>query len=196
VRTLLVGQSLALVCFTIVVPIEIIYAKESLKTTDAGFGLLLSSWGAGIVIGSLLFLWLKNRAGLAMILIASAAVGFAYLGMAQAQTLAVACVASVVGGAGNGVQWVAVMTLLQEATPSEYQARMSGLLESLGAAVPGVGFLLGGTIVAIGSPRTAFAVAGTGIILLVLAAALIRPGRTDQTSTTTGSTMGRRLSRS
>ena len=67
------------------------------------------------------------------------------------------------------------MTLLQEATPSEYQARMSGLLESLGAAVPGVGFLLGGTIVALGSPRTAFAVAGVGIILLVLAAAVIRP---------------------
>jgi predicted MFS family arabinose efflux permease len=196
VRTLLVGQSLALVCFTIVVPIEVIYAKESLKTTDAGFGLLLSSWGAGIVIGSLVFLWLKNKAGLAMILISSAAVGVAYLGMSQAQTLAVACVASVIGGTGNGVQWVAVMTLLQEATPSEYQARMSGLLESLGAAVPGVGFLLGGTIVALGSPRTAFAVAGIGIILLVLAAALIRPGRTDQTSTTTGKTMGRRLSRS
>ena len=131
-----------------------------------------------------------------MILIASAAVGCAYLGMSQAQTLFVACLASVVGGAGNGVQWVAVMTLLQEATPSEYQARMSGLLESLGAAVPGVGFLLGGTIVAFGSPRAAFAVAGAGIILLVVVAALIRPGKTDQTSTTTGKTMGRRLSRS
>lgn len=195
VRTLLIGQSLALVCFTIVVPIEVIYAKESLGTTSAGFGLLLSSWGAGIVIGSLLFLWLKNYAGLAMILLSSAAVGLAYLGMAQAQTLAVACAFSVVGGAGNGVQWVAVMTKLQQATPAAYQARMSGLLESLGAAVPGAGFLLGGTIVALGSPRTAFAVAGGGILLLVLAAALLRPGR-DQTSTTTGSTMGRRLSRS
>ena len=51
---------------------------------------------------------------------------------------------SVVGGAGNGIQWVAVMTALQEATPTEYQARMSGLLESIGAAMPGVGFLLGG----------------------------------------------------
>ena len=39
---------------------------------------------------------------------------------------------------------------------------MSGLLESLGAAMPGVGFLLGGLIVTLGSPRTAFAVAGAG----------------------------------
>ncbi len=61
VRSLLVGQSLALICFTIVVPIEIIYAKESLGTTSAGFGVLMSSWGAGIVLGSLLFLWLRRR---------------------------------------------------------------------------------------------------------------------------------------
>ena len=83
-RTLLVGQALALICFTIVVPIEVIYAKESLGTTSAGFGMLLSAWGAGIVLGSLLFLGLKNRAGLGMILISSAAVGVAYLGMSQA----------------------------------------------------------------------------------------------------------------
>ena len=162
VRTLLVGQALALICFTIVVPIEVIYAKESLGTTNAGFGILMSSWGAGIVIGSLLFLWLKGRVGLVMILLASAAVGVAYLGMSQAGTLAVACAFSVLGGAGNGVQWVAVMTQLQEATPPEFQARMAGLLESLGAAMPGVGFLAGGTIVALGSPRTAFACAGVG----------------------------------
>ena len=34
VRTLLIGQSLALICFTLVVPIEVIYAKESLGTTE------------------------------------------------------------------------------------------------------------------------------------------------------------------
>jgi MFS family permease len=194
VRTLLVGQALALICFTIVVPIEVIYAKESLETTDAGFGILISSWGAGIVLGSLIFLWLKSRVGLVMILLSSAAVGVAYLGMSQAGTLAIACAFSVVGGAGNGVQWVAVMTQLQEATPAEFQSRMAGLLESLGAAMPGVGFLLGGTIVALGSPRTAFAVAGAGILALVVVAAILRPGR--QTSTTTGKTIGRRLSRS
>ena len=82
----------------------------------------------------------------------------------------------------------------QEATPAEFQSRMAGLLESLGAAMPGVGFLLGGTIVALGSPRTAFAVAGAGILVLVVVAAILRPD--PQTSTTTGKTIGRRLSRS
>ena len=93
------------------------------------------------------------------------------------------------------VQWVAVMTALQEATPPEFQARMSGLLESLGAAMPGVGFLLGGVIVALGSPRTAFAVAGAGILVLVVVAAILRPRRV-RPRRRPASTIGRRLSRS
>jgi predicted MFS family arabinose efflux permease len=198
VRALLAGQSVALICFTVVVPIEVIYAQRSLGTTSAGFGILLSAWGAGIVLGSLLFLGLKSRSGFGVIVISSAAVGLAYLGMSAANTLLVACLMSVVGGAGNGVQWVAVMTALQEVTPQGYQARVSGLLESIGAAVPGVGYLAGGAIVALASPRAAYAFAGVGILLLVLGAALLRPGyeRRAQTSTTTGNTMGRRLSRS
>jgi predicted MFS family arabinose efflux permease len=175
VRVLLTGQSLALICFTLVVPIEVIYAKESLHTTSAGFGILLAAWGAGILLGSLLFLTLKNRSGFGLLLISSGAVGLAYLGMASAQTLAVACVASVVGGAGNGVQWIAVMTALQESTPPEYQARVSGLLESLGAAMPGVGFLAGGVIVELSSPRTAYTIAGAGVMALVVAAACFGP---------------------
>jgi predicted MFS family arabinose efflux permease len=198
IRTLLVGQSLALICFTVVVPIEVIYAKESLGTTEAGFGLLLSAWGAGIVLGSLLFMVLKNRSGFGLIIASSALVGFAYLGMSQAGVLWVACAMSVVGGAGNGIQWVAVMTALQMVTPPEYQSRMSGLLESIGAAMPGIGFLLGGVLTALGSPRTAFAFAGAGILALVVVAIALRPAteRRVQTSTTTGSTIGRRLSRS
>jgi predicted MFS family arabinose efflux permease len=174
-RVLLTGQSLALICFTLVVPIEVIYAKESLGTTSAGFGVLLAAWGAGILLGSLLFLGLRNRSGFALLLVSSAAVGLAYLGMASAQTLLVACLMSVVGGAGNGVQWIAVMTALQESTAPEYQARVSGLMESIGAAMPGVGFFLGGVIVELSSPRTAYTIAGAGVIALVLAAACLRP---------------------
>jgi predicted MFS family arabinose efflux permease len=175
VRLLLAGQALALLLFTLVIPIEVIYAKESLGTTSAGFGILLASWGAGIVIGSLIYLIVKQRSALALILVSTAAIGVAYLGLATADTLLIACLISIVGGAGNGVQWIAVMTALQEATPIDYQARTVGLLESLAAAIPGVGFLIGGALVAAGSPRTAYAVAGAGVLLLVLAALAIRP---------------------
>jgi MFS family permease len=175
VRMLLVGEAVALVLFTLIIPIEVIYAKESLNTTSAGFGILMASWGAGIVVGSLIYLLVKQRSALTLIIVSTAAIGAAYLGMATAETLLIACLVSVVGGAGNGVQWIAVVTALQEATPHDYQARIVGLLESLGAAMPGIGYLLGGTLVALGSPRTAYAFAGTGVLLLVLVAILIRP---------------------
>jgi MFS family permease len=163
------------VLFTLVIPIEVIYAKESLGTTDAGFGILLASWGAGIVIGSLVFLLVKQRSALTLITVSTALIGVAYLGMATAETLLVACLLSVVGGVGNGVQWISVITALQEMIPSDYQARIVSMLESLAAAMPGVGYLIGGALTALGSPRTAYAVAGGGVLVLVFAGILLRP---------------------
>jgi hypothetical protein len=175
VRVLLVGQAMALILFTLVVPIEVIYAKESLDTSDAGFGILLASWGAGIVVGSLVYLLLKQRHALGLIIVSTALIGVSYLGLAAADTLLIACLISVVGGAGNGVQWIAVITALQEITPPDYQARIVVLLESLGSAMPGVGYVIGGALVALGSPRTAYAVAGAGVLVLVLGALILRP---------------------
>jgi hypothetical protein len=50
---------------------------------------------------------------------------------------------------------------------------VSGLLEAVMAAGPGIGFLLGGTITALLSPRMAFAVAGGGVIAVVLVASAV-----------------------
>jgi predicted MFS family arabinose efflux permease len=183
VRVLLIGEAGAMMLFTLVIPIEVIYAKESLGTTSAGFGILLASWGAGIVVGSVIYLLVKTRAALTLIILATAAIGAAYLGMAAADTLVVACLFSVLGGAGNGVQWISVVTALQEATPADYQARTVGLLESIGAAMPGVGYLVGGALVALGSPRTAYAVAGAGVMAVVGIAVVLRPRLERQTST-------------
>jgi MFS family permease len=192
VRLLLIGQAVALMLFTLVIPIEVIYAKESLDTTSAGFGILLASWGAGIVVGSLVYLLVKKQSTLLLIFVSTAAIGVAYLGMSQAETLLLACLMSIVGGAGNGVQWISVVTALQEHTPADYQARIVGLLESLGAAMPGVGYLLGGALVAIGSPRTAYAFAGAGVLVLVGVGFLFRSrirvveGRPDHARATHG----------
>ena len=182
VRLLLVGESAALVFFTLVIPIEVIYARESLGSTSAGFGLLVAAWGVGIVLGSLCYLLIRSRRPLVLILGSTAAVGLAYCGMSIADTLLVACLFSLLGGAGNGVQWVSVVTGLQEATPVDLQARVVGLLESLSAAMPGVGFLLGAIVTTVTSPRTAYAVAGTGVLVLVFLALVFRRFVPDRTS--------------
>jgi MFS family permease len=110
---------------------------------------------------------------LGLIAISTALVGVAYLGMASAQSLLVACLISVAGGAGNGIQWVAVVTAVQEITEQDYQARVIGLLESVGAAMPGLGFVLGGIIAASLGPRQAYTVAGVGVLVVLAAAAIV-----------------------
>jgi MFS family permease len=176
VRVLLGGQSMALVLFTLIVPIEVVYADKTLRTDEAGFGLLLSTWGIGVVAGSLLFVVVKRRSTRVLVLGSTLAIGLAYLGMSVSRELWLACAFSVVGGAGNGIQWVAVMTAIQEATPDDLQARITGLLESSASAMTGVGFLVGGVITSLSSPSVAFAVAGSGVIVLVLAGAVLGRG--------------------
>jgi MFS family permease len=175
VRALVLGQALAFVFFATVLPIEVVYAKDALGTDDRGFGLLLASWGFGIFLGSLVFAGSRRRS-LGLIAVSTAMVGLAYLGMAAAGSLALACVLSVVGGAGNGVQWVALMTAVQEVTDADLQARVVGLIESTGAAMPGIGFLLGGAVAALAGPRAAFVVAGGGVLVVLAAMALVMRG--------------------
>jgi hypothetical protein len=52
------------------------------------------------------------------------------------------------------------------------RARVLGLLEALAAALPVIGFFAGGALTQAASPRTAYAVAGVGVVA-VLAAAFV-----------------------
>jgi MFS family permease len=167
VARLIAAEATAFVFFFLVIPIEVVYVQQTLDAGDVGYGALLSSWGVGLVLGSAVYTRVRNARTGVVLGAATAAIGVAYLGMAAASGIVVACLASVVGGLGNGVQWVALLTAVQELVPDDMQARVSGFLESLSAAMPGVGFLLGGGLVALGSPRLAFVVAGVGVLAVV-----------------------------
>ena len=153
--------------FAAVLPVEVVYAKESLGVGDTGYGLLLASWGVGMMLGSLIFARIREASLAYQLLFSTLGIGVGYLGIAVAPTLSLACAASVVGGAGNGVQWVAAISAVQELTAESMQARVMSVLESIGAAMPGIGFALGGVIAAIGTPRLTFFVAGSGVIAIV-----------------------------
>jgi MFS family permease len=175
---LLGAQASASVFFYAVVPIEVVYAKETLGAGDSGYGWLLAAWGAGMIAGGFLFAS-SPRARVQMVLAGGTlAVGAAYLGLAVAPSLGVACAISVVGGVGNGVQWISVVHAVQELTAAAMQARVLGLLEAIGAALPVIGFFAGGALTAVASPRTAYTAAGAGVVV-VLAVAILRLRATD-----------------
>lgn len=172
-RRLLAAEAGALIFFSVVIPIEVIYAKETLGVGDTGYGLLLASWGAGMVCGSIVFARLRRASLPVLLFFSTVGIGAGYLGMAAAPTLAVACAASALGGLGNGVQWVAVISAVQELTAANMQARVLGTLESAASATPGIGFVLGGLIATQWSPRAAFFVAGAGVMVIVFVSALV-----------------------
>ena len=172
-RALFTAQAMAFVFFSAVIPIEVVYAKESLAAGDAGYGVLLTCWGVGMVVGSLLFAAARRLSLRALLAVSTLAIGGAFLAMGAAGTLLLACVASAVGGLGNGIQWVALMSAVQELTPRGFQARLIGLLESAAAGMTAVGFLLGGAVAAAVAPRTSFVVAGLGVVAVVVVAGAV-----------------------
>ncbi len=169
---LVLWEGLAFVFFALVIPIEVVYVKETLKADSGVLGALLACWSGGILVGSLAYVKLSRSPALLLVLGSSAAVGVGYAGMGLSRTVVLACAFSVVGGLGNGIQWVSVVTLAQERTPADYQARISGLLESVAAAAPAVGFLLGGLLTTLASPSAAYLTAGCGVLVLVALAAV------------------------
>ncbi|HET6997978.1 MAG TPA: MFS transporter [Solirubrobacterales bacterium] len=186
-KRLMVAQGIAFIFFAAVIPIEVIYAKETLDAGDAGYGLLLASWGAGMVIGSIVFATLRRAPLPYLLFFSTVTIGLGYLGMAAAPVLATACIAATVGGAGNGVQWVAIVSAVQELTVENMQARVMSVLESIGAAMPGVGYLLGGLIATADNPRATFAFAGAGVLAIALVVAPILGSKWPERLATSGS---------
>ncbi|HEX5852247.1 MAG TPA: MFS transporter, partial [Solirubrobacteraceae bacterium] len=161
-RRLLLTEALALVFFEAAAPVEVAYAKAALQVGNSGYGLLLTSWGIGVVLGSAAFARAVTRPLGMMLSVGTLAVGSAYVGLAAAPSLAVACAAALVGGAGQGVQWASLISAVQQLTPPDLHGRMMGAVESLGALSPAIGLSLGGILTALTSPRAALLAVGLG----------------------------------
>ena len=152
-RRLLGAQAAAFVFFALVIPIEVVFAKQTLDAGDAGLRRAARELGRRHGGRQPRLRRPASDVRCAPAARSTLAIGFAYLGTASRRHSLVACAASVVGGLGNGIQWIALVTAVQELTRATYQARVLALLEALASAMPGVGFLLGGAIAAIFAPR-------------------------------------------
>ncbi len=167
VRRLMIAISLVVLLGAVPIPIEVVFAKHTLHTGDLGYGLLLGAWGAGMVAGATTFAVASSFSltGLFYGGVLAVAVGFAALALAP--TLAVACIASVVGGAGNGAGWTAAVTAVQERIPLDSQSAVMTIFEGLNQVMPAIGFAVGGALTAASSPRLAYAFAAGGVVLIV-----------------------------
>lgn len=161
-RALLLTYAIALVFLESAAPIEVAFVKQTLNAGDRGFGLLVTIWGAGAVLGSIVFARAVRRPLWLLLGFGSCAIGLAYIGFGIAPTLAFAGVAALVGGLGNGLDVPSLISLVQHLTPRDLQGRMMGAVESLSALALALGLPLGGALTVLTSPRAAFLIVGVG----------------------------------
>ena len=170
---LLGTEAVAIVFFAAVVPVEVVFVKATLHGGDQGYGALLASWGAGMVLGSVVFTRARRRTLSALLTTGTLAVAIGYLGIAASTVLWGACAFSFIGGTGNGMQWIALVTAVQDQTPASLQGRFMGVVESMGALCPAIGFVLGGAVTAVSQPRVTFVMSGAAGALATCAFAVL-----------------------
>jgi predicted MFS family arabinose efflux permease len=173
---LLVLQGIGLACFTISIPVEVVYAQHALHAGAGGYGALLSAWGGGAIAGSIVIARWRRRSPRTLIAASALALAVGFAVMALAPSLAVGLIGAVIGGIGNGVESTAVQTAVQQRAEQEWMALIMSLNQSVSQLAPGLGILLGGVITSLASARVALGVAGLGSLLFAAAVAVaLRP---------------------
>jgi predicted MFS family arabinose efflux permease len=172
-RWLLILQAGGTIAFTISIPVEVVFAQHTLHSGAGGYGALLSSWGAGAVVGSAAYARWRRRSARLLLAASGAALAVGFAVMAAAPTLLVAVLGTAGGGVGNGVWSIASQTALQEYTTKHWMALVMGLSQSVVQAGPGIGILLGGLITELWHPRVAFAVGAAASVVFALTAWIV-----------------------
>lgn len=167
VARLLIAVSLVVGLGAVALPIEVVFAQRTLHAGATGYGLLLSSWGVGMILGAIAFAVGKDVRLMLMLGVSTLLEALGYGGMAVSPTLAAACLFSFVGGIGNSAAWVAAKTALQERIPLNRQAAVMAVLESANQVMPALGFIAGGAVTALTSPRVAYAISAAGVAAVV-----------------------------
>jgi hypothetical protein len=173
VRALFGIQAVAIVFFTISMPVEVVYAQRTLHAGAAGYGILMSSWGAGAVAGSTVFMRWRALPVRQLITAGIALLGVGFAVLTVAPTLAIAVIGTGLAGVGNGIEMVSARTAIQEEVTDSWMALMMSFNESMSLFVPGLGIVLGGTVAALANPRAAWATAAAGSLAVAVAAWIV-----------------------
>jgi MFS family permease len=168
-----VGAFLTILTINITIPAEVFLAKVAFGAGDAGYGLLVSLWGGGMVLGSAVMAALGDRVSLVPLYFLSIFGGaLALAGTGLAPLFILALGALMVEGVATGIDNVATDTILQKQVPDAFLGRVFAVRFMSYSAGEGLAYIAGGLIVdAIGSRSTyllaGIATAAAGLIVLL-----------------------------
>jgi MFS family permease len=176
---IVVGAFLTILTINATVPAEVFLAKETFGTGDAGYGLLVSLWGGGMVLGSALMAVLGGRINLVLLYFVSIFVGaLALAGTGLAPAFVLALGALTVEGVATGIDNVATDTILQERVPDAFLGRVFSIRFLGYSAGEALAYPAGGLLVDAVGPRSTYILAGIATAaagLLVLLAMITIP---------------------
>jgi MFS family permease len=147
---------------------EVVLAKEVFDAGDAGYGLMLSSMGLGLVLGSYLAgNWIDVH-GVRGVYASSIAVMALGIGaVAASPGVWVAAGLLVIAGFGNGSALVCNAVLIQRGVPDTLRGRAFTLAMSASFAALGLGMVASGPLTDALGPREVWGIAA--VLLLVAA---------------------------
>lgn len=158
-------------------PSLLAFSQDVLGSGVAGYSAIFAVQAVGATVGSVLFGRLMHWRMLSIYAFATLLAGLGFLGMAVSPNIVIACVAGFFVGVGTGMDWVAVVTAVQEAAPKGRETLYAARVEAAGMAGPAFGFLVGGVIAEFGSPRWALVAPGALSLLVVFGGALVLQAR-------------------
>jgi MFS family permease len=177
---IVVGAFLTILTINATVPAEVFLAKETFGAGDVGYGLLVSLWGGGMVLGSAMMAVLGNRINLVLLYFLSIFVGAsALVGTGLAPAFILALGALTVEGAATGIDNVATDTILQKRVPEAFLGRVFSIRFLGYSAGEALAYPLGGLLVDTVGPRSTYILAGIAtaaaglLVLLTMMAAPI-----------------------
>lgn len=164
----------AVVAFNGVDDVALVFlARGPLGGGDSAAGLLYAAVGIGLVAGYALLAIYAGRVPMLPLLVVGFGVGSAgNLLTGLAPSVGAAFAVQFVRGLGIGAMDVATNTVVQRAVPREMLGRVFGNLYGAIGVAAGLSYVLGGALLDLTSPRTAFVVAGAGGLLVALAVVL------------------------
>lgn len=176
----------ALAFFSISVTAEVFFVMDVLQAGETGYGLLLSTWTAGMVLGALALARRVPAVRLATVALAAVALqGAGLAGAAAAEVLWVALAGFALGGVAHGLKNVLLRTLIHERVPDALRGRAYAAYNAArnGAELGALG--AGGALVGLLGARAALALSGLIPLAIGLVALLFVRVRLAQASDTT-----------
>ena len=170
--TMIVSMACVLGAVTAVSVVEIFFVRETLGASETMYGLVSAVWTLGLLVGAVPFGRIgrgDDRRLAAIYLVLLGGVSAIVLGSAGVQAALWLLPLYLVGGALNSGLNVLVGVVFGRRVPSAVRGRVMGTLNSVASGASVLGYVLGGLLVPLFTPRLLLAVIGAvGLVIAVV----------------------------